>query len=123
MCGCGLRLCALLLCYPHTLEQLCYRLLLGLLALFWAFRLGFALRVRRQSIHESYDNAFDVHVRVQSCDRGKELIEGMQVKLVGEDLGDNCYLLAKLEAHKGLPHAFQKILLRQNISALYNLLK
>jgi len=34
-------------------------------------------------------------MRVQACDGGEKLVEGMQVEFVGEDLGDDCCLLAR----------------------------
>lgn len=60
---------------------------------------------------------------IQSRDRGEELIEGVQVKFIREDLGDNWVLLAKMSDSHLVRLAFQEIFLRKNVATLDNLLK
>lgn len=62
-------------------------------------------------------------MRIQTCDGGEELIEGVQVEFVGEDLGDDWDLLAHACRCARRLHTLEKILLRQNIATLHNLLE
>ena len=36
-------------------------------------------------------------MRIQACDSGEELVERVQMEFVGEDLGDDCCLLASVQ--------------------------